>query len=271
MSVAQAPLLENLDRDHHDQKSKDSLLTARVNGQVVKDKDGPIDNETTFALIRHIVQPPLQWPLIPHLLRLLVQVERTRQHCVLEVEKYLTSLKPNGGLPSQNGALSGEDIKKLQRISKAKSNVSLRKIFQTAILGLCETHIYRLWNSQESYMLPKQMRTYFPSLHIDNASRFSDEVWQHHYLHDSTVTEREEMHNEGLACKVFLDKARKWESEWRISRRKNGEEDDKELFETSFASKFPGPNEETLLKNIHIFIERVEGNVQTLSEYAQST
>lgn len=67
-------------------------------------------------------------------------------------------------------------------------------------------------------MLPKQMRTYFPSLHIDTASRFSDEIWQHHYLYDSTVKEREEMHDEGLVCKAFLDKARKWESEWRASR-----------------------------------------------------
>ena len=53
--------------------------------------------------------------------------------------------------------------------------------------------------------------------------------------------------------------------------KQHDEEEDKELFETSFASKFPGPNEETLLKNIRLFIDRVEGNVRTLSGNVQST
>ena len=115
------------------------LSIAHIKNQILPsdvDKGKPIDHAMTFALIRHIIQPsPLQWPLIPNLLKLLVQVERIRKLCVGEVEKYLSLL---GTRPSQSPVLNKDVIKKLQRICKPKSNESMRKIFQTTVLGLCE-------------------------------------------------------------------------------------------------------------------------------------
>jgi len=230
-----------------------------------------MNHNMTFTLIRHIIDPPLEWSLIPYLLSLLVQVERLRQSCVKRVDEYLLSLKTaDGARRSNNYGQNKEDLKKLQRVCKAKSNVSMRAIFRTTVLGLCEMHINRLWTSQESYILPKQMRTYFPSLHNVVDDRLSDKFWQHHYLSDSTSEEREEIHSEGLVCKAFLDKARKWETEWKanLTPRQREEDKDNDLYEKSFSSKFPGPDEETLLTNIRVFIERVEGSVSTVSENA---
>ncbi len=51
-------------------------------------------------------------------------------------------------------------------------------------------------------------------------------------------------------------------------RRQREEDKDNDLYEKSFSSKFPGPDEETLLTNIRVFIERVEGSVSTVSENA---
>jgi len=272
MSDPSALPLEKLVRLPVNSQNREALL-SHVKDRILPsltDKDTPVNQDMAFALTRHIIEPPLQWPLIPYLLKLLMQVEHIRKHSIKQAEGYLATLKTSAGTCfSQTSALNKEDLKKLQRICKQKSNDSMRKIFRTTVLGLCEMHVNRLWISQESYMLPKQMRTYFPSLHIDVEGRFQDRIWQNHYLFDSTAEEREEIHNEGLVCKAFLDKARKWESQWRAQQSQGDQEDG--LYEKAFASKFPGPDEQTLLQNIRFFIERVEGSIATMLDLAKST